>query len=347
VSAAGLVRFFEARRDRGEPLVLVTIFATSGSTYSKAGTHMLIDGNGDFHGMLSGGCLEGDLALRAAAVIDSGTPQTVTYDLAQDDELWGLGVGCDGVMQVFLQALTAGNGYEPFAAIAGALLGDTPLQLALVIESDHPDVPAGAAAIGSGDAVSGLGLADEHAARILGDAARPAFERQTLGGHGLGVLSTRIRPSPRLLVLGAGPDAEPLVRFAAELGWRCTVADHRDAYIESGDFGAAETVVCLPAAELAGSLDLSRYDAAVVMSHHLASDRAYLAQLAATEIRYVGLLGPAARRDRLLSELGAGGKALEGRLRGPAGIDIGGRGPAAIALSIVAEVQGVLQGRIS
>ena len=83
------------------------------------------------------------------------------------------------------------------------------------------------------------------------------------------------------------------------------------------------------------------------MSHHLASDRAYLGQLAATDVRYIGLLGPAARRDRLLSELGEAGKALTGRLHGPAGIDLGGRGPAAIALSIVAEVQGVLQGRIS
>ena len=83
------------------------------------------------------------------------------------------------------------------------------------------------------------------------------------------------------------------------------------------------------------------------MSHHLASDRSYLEQLAATEVRYIGLLGPAARRNRLLSELGETGQALEGRLHGPAGIDLGGRGPAAIALSIVAEVQGVLQGRIS
>ena len=347
MSAAGLVNFFAARRDRGEPLVLVTIFETSGSTYSKAGTHMLIDGNGDFHGMLSGGCLEGDLALRAATVIDSGTPQTVTYDLAEDDELWGLGVGCDGVMQVFLQALTPANGYEPFATIARAMLGDRPLQVAIVIESDHPDVKAGAAATGGGDGVSGFGLEGHHAARILGDAVRPVFGPKSLDGHELGVLSARIQPSPRLLVLGAGPDAEPVVRFAAELGWRCTVADHRDAYIESGSFAAAEKVLCVPAAELGDSLDLARYDAAVVMSHHLASDRAYLAQLASTGIRYVGLLGPAARRDRLLSELGDSGQALEGRLRGPAGMDIGGRGPAAIALSIIAEVHAVLQGRIS
>lgn len=342
----GLIGFFEARRDRGDPLVLVTIFETSGSTYSKAGTHMLIDGEGDFQGMLSGGCLEGDLALRAGEVIESGEPQTVTYDLARDDELWGLGVGCDGVMQVFLQALTAANGYQPFQAIAAAMQADGPARLAIVIESGHPDAPPGAAAIGEEGRVRGLGLADATAGRLLRDVRRPVCEQVVVDEHPVSVLNAAIVPPPRVLVLGAGPDAEPLVRLAAELGWRCTVVDHRDAYVASGSFAAAEQVICQPAGELSGALDLSHYRAAVVMSHHLASDRSYLEQLAATDIRYVGLLGPAARRDRLLSELGERGRGLAGRLRGPAGIDIGGRGPAAIALSIVAEIQGVLQGRI-
>ncbi len=346
MNVPGLVHFFEERRNRGESLVLVTIFNTSGSTYSKAGTHMLIDGEGDFRGMLSGGCLEGDLALRASKVIESGTPQAVTYDLAQDDELWGLGVGCDGEMQVFLQALTAANGYQPFAAIATAMQGDRPARLAIVIESEHEDIPAGAAAIGVGERVRGLGLADGLAGGLVQDVRRPAYEQVKLDDHRISVLMAKIHPPPRVLVLGAGPDAEPVVRFASELGWRCTVVDHRDAYIESGGFDAAEKVICLPAGELAATLDLSQYQAAVVMSHHLATDRAYLVQLATTDMRYVGLLGPAARRDRLLAELGESARSLSTRLRGPAGIDIGGRGPAAIALSIVAEVQGVLQGRI-
>ena len=346
MNAPGLVPFFEARRGRGEPLVLVTIFETSGSTYSKAGTHMLIDGAGDFQGMLSGGCLEGDLALRASNVIETGTPQAVTYDLAQDDELWGLGVGCDGVMQVFLQALTDANDYEPFQAIAAAGRGDRPARLALVIESGHPDIRPGAAAIGEDDDIRGFGLAGEQAGRLAQDVRRPVYEHVVLDHYPIGVLMAKIHPPPRLLVLGAGPDAEPVVRFASELGWRCTVVDHRDAYVASGRFDGAEKVICQPAEELAQTLDLSHYHAAVVMSHHLVSDRTYLQQLAATTMRYVGLLGPAARRDRLLSELGESAQSLAARLRGPAGIDIGGRGPAAIALSIIAEVQGVLQGRI-
>jgi len=347
MNVTGLVRFFEQRRERGEPLALVTIYETSGSTYSKAGTHMLIDGDGDFHGMLSGGCLEGDLALRAAAVIESGEPQTVTYDLAQDDELWGLGVGCDGVMHVFLQALTPANGYQPFEAVAGAMKGNRPVRFAIVIESAHPEIRPGAAAVDAEGGARGLGLADDAAGQLLQDGGRPVLHQVLLDDNEISVLAGTIQPPPRLLVLGAGPDAEPVVQFAVELGWRCTVVDHRDAYVASGNFGGAESVLCLPAGTLARNLELDRFDAAVVMSHHLASDRAYLEQLAATELRYIGLLGPAARRDRLLSELGESAQTLTGRLRGAAGIDIGGRGPAAIALSIVAEIQGVLRGRIS
>ena len=78
---------------------------------------------------------------------------------------------------------------------------------------------------------------------------------------------------------------------------------------------------------------------AIVMSHHLASDRLYLQQLAETEITYIGLLGPRNRRERLLAEIGAIPANLEQRLYGPAGLDLGGRGPEPIALSIVAQMQ--------
>jgi xanthine/CO dehydrogenase XdhC/CoxF family maturation factor len=291
-----LLEFFDARRERREPLVLVTVFETRGSTYSKTGAQMLVDQNGVFRGMLSGGCLEGDLAVRAQVVLDSGEPQTVTYDLAQDDELWGMGVGCDGLMRVLLQPLRADDGYVPFAEIAEVLRGHAPAEIRIPV---------------TGEAVEEL--------RFV------------------------VEPPPRILVLGAGLDAEPVVRFAAELGWRCTVVDHRQAYIDNGEFSAAVAVHCVPAEELGSQLDLSSYDMAIVMSHHLASDRAYLRQLANTDMRYIGLLGPALRRERLLSDLGDAAGDLGTRLHGPAGLDIGGRGPAPIALSIIAEMQKTLE----
>ena len=296
MTATQLLQFFAERRARAESLALVTVIETRGSTYSKAGAQMLIDANGIFRGMLSGGCLEGDLAVRASVVIDSGTPQTVEYNLAADDELWGLGVGCDGMMRVQLQRLDPDNGYEPFATIAELLARRRASEITLPIVD---------------------GKASE--------------------------LTIRIEPPVSLLVLGAGLDAEPVVRIAAELGWRTTVADHRPAYLESAHFEAAERTLCQPADELAARVDLADFDAAIIMSHHLVSDRAYLSQLADSELQYIGLLGPGPRRERLVKDLGDRAKRLDGRLHGPAGINFGGRGPGPIALSIIAEIQQVLQ----
>lgn len=287
-----LLQFFDSRRERGESLVLVTVYETRGSTYSKAGAQMLVDQNGVFRGMLSGGCLEGDLSIRAQQVLESATPQTVTYDLGVDDELWGMGVGCDGLMRMYLQPLRPQDGYAPFTQIADILRGHTAADLSIPIAGGSPDT-----------------------------------------------LIIRVEPPPQVLVLGAGLDAEPVVRFAAELGWRCTVFDHRQAYIDNGDFSLATATCCAPADELADRLDLARFKLAIVMSHHLASDRSYLTQLAETDMAYVGLLGPRNRRDRLLAEIGPTALRLENRLYGPAGLDIGARGPAPIALSIVAQMQ--------
>jgi xanthine/CO dehydrogenase XdhC/CoxF family maturation factor len=150
------------------------------------------------------------------------------------------------------------------------------------------------------------------------------------GDTSAAVLFSLLKPPPAILVLGAGLDAGPVVRFARELGWKVTVQDHRPAYIESGKF--------IDVAKLAGTIDLDRFAATIVMSHHLTSDREYLKQLATSKVGYIGLLGPEDRRKRLLEELGDHAERLQGRLHGPAGLDIGGRGPASIALSIIAEM---------
>ncbi len=343
MSAPGLLEFFGERRRAGEPVVLVTVYETHGSTYSKAGAQMLLDGEGRFHGMLSGGCLEGDLALRAAEVVASGSPQVLTYDLAQDDELWGLGVGCDGLMRVMLQPLTVDSNYEPFNSIAEVYEGSVPRRYALVIEADGADVEAGTSVVESEDGLRAFGVDAAIAEALLGRADDVGFTTCPVSDKSVRVLRSTLQPARRVLVLGAGMDAEPVVRMAAELGWRCTVFDHRDTYIERGSFDQAESVICAAADNLETAARLSRFDAAIVMSHHLASDRAYLRQLAATDIGYIGLLGPANRRDRLLADLGEEARGLDGRIHGPAGLDIGGRGAAAIALSIVAEIQSFLE----
>ena len=343
-----MVEFFKERRSNVQPLVLVSVFETAGSTYSKAGAQMLIDGDGHYCGMLSGGCLEGDLVERARSVISTGTAETASYDLSADDELWGLGVGCDGTMRVLLQPLLPETDYQPFAAIADTFNGDEPATLAIVVSAESSSIHAGASLLLKDGRELDFGMSHAVARLIASsvDNKRPAMMRQVDTPDGkCEVLYARIEPPPTLLILGAGLDSEPVVRIASELGWRCTVIDHRPAYVESRCYPDSTSAQCCPVEELGQQVELRRFDLAIVMSHHLASDRAYLRHLAASDIAYIGLLGPAGRRERLMNELTDAADALQGRLHGPAGIDLGGRGPGPIALSIVAEMQQFLNQR--
>lgn len=352
MSSRHLLEAFYRWQEEGESLVLATVYATSGSTYSKIGARMLITGDGRFQGMLSGGCLEGDLAERASQILKTGTPQAVTYDLRKtDDELWGLGVGCDGVMQIFLQALPKNAGYEPFASMARAWEGDNPRLAATIIDSRDSALAAGATLITKGADNIAYGMDAAATAAVDAEARKVLSTGQSdcrpvsVGGGVANVLFGMLIPPPRILVLGGGLDAVPLVNMAVELGWRVTVADHRPAYLADDRFVAADECICAPADSIAHNLRLASFQSVIIMSHHLVTDRCYLQQLAHVQIPYVGLLGPPARRERLLAELGEHGDLLRDRLHGPAGIDIAAGDPASIALSILAQMHQVLKRR--
>ena len=291
VLTAALVRFFEARASAGEPLVLITVLATRGSTYSKTGTQVLVDATGRYEGLVSGGCLEQDLVDRALHVIATGEPQSVEYDLFSDDEVFGLGIGCDGAMTLSLQRLDAASCYEPFAGMLATLVDAR----STVVERAAPVGPV--------------------------------------------VARFRVHRPRRVLVLGAGKDVEPLARLGNALGWQVTVADHRQGHVERLQVPAACEARCTPLDQADELVSAGQFDAVIVMSHQLTSDRRYLEVLAKADVPFVGLLGPKARRARLVAEIDADANAFEGRLRSPVGLKIGGQGPAAIALEVVAELQ--------
>ncbi len=219
--------------------------------------------------------------------------------------------------------------------------------MAVVVASGESDLVSGATLIWDGDARSAWQL-DPACIAQLAPGCTAALEQGSttleVGPDGAQVLYSPLRPIPRLLVLGAGLDAVPLVRFAAGLGWLVTVADHRPAYLEQGDFATAEHAELIRPDELASVFMLDQYDAIVVMSHHLVTDKTYLAQLANVPAAYLGVLGPGARRDRLLDELGDSGDALRARLKGPVGLTIGADSPESIALSVLAEIHAELNG---
>jgi xanthine/CO dehydrogenase XdhC/CoxF family maturation factor len=217
--------------------------------------------------------------------------------------------------------------------------------MAVVVGSTEPGLTTGATVVIVGAAERSVDVPEPWRQRLRDGARAAALRRRAelvQEGGGARLLYSPLLPIPRVLILGAGLDAVPLVNVLAELGWRVAIADHRPNYLARPGFARAERKQVVKPTALGQELELARYDAIVVMSHHLPTDRSYLSHLAAVDVPYLGLLGPPARRQRLIDELGAEAGALAERLRGPVGLDIGADSAESIALSIAAEMQQVL-----
>jgi len=346
-SLGPLLPLYERERAAGRAMALGVLVHTAGSTYRKPGALILISADGDYAGLISGGCLEGDLREHARAVIASGAAANVRYDMrTADDLLWGLGLGCEGALQILLLQVGPANGWQPLAHLAASLAAHHRTAIGVLVESEDAELRPGKVVLPS-DATTGPQLPPSLAASGVQEVLRRAAasgETGWLEQSTWKLFALPLSLPPRILLLGAGPDALPVVDFAVRLGWKVTLIDHRAAYAVPNHFPGAESVVLSRPETLTDTIDLAGFEAAVVMSHHLPSDLAYLRVLSASAIPYVGLLGPAVRRARLLGDLGGDARRLHGRLHAPVGLPLGGRSPESIALAIIAQLHAFLHG---
>ena len=343
-----LLPLFARARLSNEPLVLATVIRTGGSTYAKAGAQMLIASkDGEYAGLLSGGCLEGDLREHAREVAATGSARIVSYDLrSTTDQLFGLGAGCEGAMDVLLSRLSEEDGWQPLPLLESAWQRGHRVRLAFVVASSEKNIEPGLSFPADQTPPDFMLDAEPRIREIsatISNAPTNSFVRTPTLDIELFVAA--FEPPPRLLLLGGGPDARPVAELAGFLGWRVTVVDHRATYLVPARFPAETKLVESRAADVSNAVRIDRHAAAIVMSHHLDSDLEYLRALSTSAVPYIGLLGPAARREKLLGDLGEAAAALRPRLRAPVGLDIGGRAPESIALSIVGEVHAFLAGR--
>jgi xanthine/CO dehydrogenase XdhC/CoxF family maturation factor len=342
-SLRALLPLFLQEKAAQRALVLATVVRTAGPTYTKPGAMLLIAQSGEYAGLLSGGCVEGDLAEHSRKVLAHGQPKLVRYDAhGEDDLLFGLGSGCEGAMEILLQRLDAPGEWQPMTGLASAWQARRSERLTLVVASEEPQLPTGSGVFtGDGTPFGPIGAAG---AEILADASKAGTVPA-----GIEVLVLTVDPPARVLLLGGGPDALPVAQLSVFLGWQLTVIDHRPHYARPQRFPGANLVIEGGPAALTEVLSAgqrsSLFAAAIVMSHHFLSDLGYLSTLAASEIPYIGLLGPASRRERLLARMGPAGARLRVRLCSPVGLDLGADTPEAIALAIAAEIQGRLGGR--
>ncbi|OGX81224.1 XdhC family protein [Hymenobacter glacialis] len=351
-----LLLAYDQHRANSRPCALATVVEVLGSAYRRPGARMLVTDDGQLTGAISGGCLEGDARQRARQAIFRGEPALVTYDTRdEDDPRHGLGPGCQGVVRILLEPLDFAAPDNPMELLRGFAGHPEPAVLATVFETDASGLKAAVGQrvlLAANGALRGTPLL----AAPLAEAARATLEQgksqildvETDAGPVRALLEI-LTPPLRLVVYGAGNDAQPLVHLAASLGWHITVVDGRPNLATVARFPEAAEVRIVPVRELETAVpDTGAYH--VLLSHNYAYDLAALQILLPTSAPYIGLLGPRVKAGRLLEEPELGFSGVEivdalHRLHSPIGLGLGGETPEEIALAIVAEIQAVKNGR--
>ena len=308
---------------RGEPFALATVVSVRGSSYRRPGARLLVPEHGMPVGLISGGCLEEEAARLAREALALDAPVLVTVDhSAEGDELWGLGLGCRGVIELLAEPPELAR--ETLEALAAAREGRATYQLTS-LDGERRRLSA-------------------TEADALGEPAVVALARGRPTILGDSVLDP-ILPPLHLVICGAGPDAGPLAGAGIRMGWRVSVVDPRRSLLRPDRFPGA-TLHDTDPATAADAVGAGEWTAAVVMSHDYLRDAAFLRGFLGRGVPYLGVLGPRERTDRLLVELEiTPSQADIVALHAPAGLDIGADGAEEVATAIVGEILAVFRGR--
>jgi xanthine/CO dehydrogenase XdhC/CoxF family maturation factor len=317
----------------GRSAAIATVVRVRGSAYRHEGAKMLVADDGSTTGNVSGGCLEADVREVAMQALSTGAHARKEYCASADEvSAWDLGVGCEGMVDVSIDLAAASA--EVWDAARTAMRAFESFAICTDLESGARGLVTGT---GNYGAVS-PGVAD---------AARSLFGVSS-GIHtvaGRDVFIDVFTPPPQLLIVSAGEDARSLARFAADVGFRVTVADRRPGLLDPHRFPAEVALVECSPADIATRVSIDSQTYAVVMTHNYADDREYVSALLGTEATYIGLLGPRQRTDRIIADLSLVGQVNTSRLYGPVGLDIGTDGAEQVALSVIGEILAVRSGR--
>jgi xanthine dehydrogenase accessory factor len=309
-----LLKHWLVSRD-SEQWVLATIIETDGSSYRKAGAMMMINSLGQYFGLLSGGCLESDIMLQARRCWDSGHNRIIEYDMREEEDLaWQLGIGCGGMVRILLQPVSSDNQYLSLDDLYQHLGNNQCCEYQQVIHQHWPENTLLPCASGE----------------LITDNTKDCFGQI-------------IKPAPHLALFGGGVDARPVVAIAMQLGWQLTLIDPRISYARSEQFDSSITIVRQSLDELAGSAWLQQIDMALIMTHNIQLDGQSLALVQNSSARYVGMLGPTHRTDRVLDHVKLRRIDLVKPLANPVGLRLGGELPESIALSMLSEAHAYIE----
>jgi len=335
-----LLNTWYAQRDELD-WVLATIIGTEGSSYRKPGAMMMINSLGHYHGLLSGGCLESDIMRQSRQCWESGNNRIIQYDMREEEDIaWQLGIGCGGLVRILLQPVNAKNSYLQLSELRQLINQN---QACKYIQS-----------IGEGSPKNSLLVTERNTAFAVQQAAQSGDKEKPR------VFEHIIQPSLKLAIFGGGIDAIPVAKIAHNLGWHVSIADPRTGYARQAQFPDAKQIIKTSLESPSEHAWLLNIDAIVIMTHNVTLDAQALALAQNSSARYVGMLGPLHRTDRVLKEAGFISSELASNveakpkqqkrtsvltkpLANPIGLRLGGELPESIALSILSEIHAFIE----
>lgn len=331
--------------ETGQPAVLATIIHVEGSAYRRPGAKMLLPESGQGVGSITAGCLENELVDLAESVLAEGDTRIETFDLTGDDDIWGLGIGCNGVIDIMLEPLT-----DDYTPIVDAFEHGNSISLVTVLDDEQ--------------AISGRGLYQPQSnngfSTIFGEVSTELIDRiqplletatnlgsaETLSVDNQEVFIDGITPPPRLLLIGHGHDVGPVVDLGNKNDFRVEIATFRGASKAADRFPDADEIHTTSPVAIANDVTLDENTYVLIMSHNFVDDQLAFETVLETPVPYIGLLGPRERFEEMVDS-GGNEEGIEisaadvERIYTPIGLDLGGGTPYQIAHSIVAEVLAV------
>lgn len=333
-----MLEFFEhldAVCRRGEPVVLATVVGIEGGSSSRIGSRMFVTMDGRRLGSLTvGGCVDGRAAEEAVGILDDGRPRQIHVRLGEDEPTFGM--SCAGVVHVYIERVDEQAAeLRAFARVRSLIQGGARAAAVTPLDgrADRFVVSGSESGVPWPDVVetAQAALVSERAVLCPASGDRPEIFIQPF------------MPPPRLIVVGTGPVAGPLVRLADRSGYHTTLIDGNeiDGFEEAG-----ERIVGIPS-EICRELDLDERCAVVIAAHDYKYEVPVLREVLGREVGYVGFLASRRRGEavlRFLETTGVDADLLQ-TVRVPVGLDVGAETPAEIAVSILAEMLAVRSGR--
>jgi xanthine/CO dehydrogenase XdhC/CoxF family maturation factor len=353
-----IVKAYDAAVQSGKGVALASVVHLEGSSYRRPGARMLVNDEGELTGAISGGCLEGDALRKALYALSQQRSRLVSYDTSDEDDMTiGIQLGCAGVIQVLFEPIDPDKQDNPIQLIRKALaIRQEAVMVTLFnLSNKHADQPGTCLLMESNGNISGSIPIQGIGKFVMEDVLqamrnkKSVFREYQAEGISMTAFIEFLQPPISLVVVGAGNDAVPMMQIADTLGWDVRIVDGRNTHARPERFVAAcQVLVSKPEAVL-DQLSMDARTVFVMMTHNYNYDLSMLKALLPTQTPYIGMLGPKKKLDRMLDELRQEGMKLDdvmlSKVHGPTGLEIGAETPEEIALSIIAEIQAVVEGK--